>query len=52
MGSNYLGSVSGSIVFSRDGGEIMAENAQPLKKLYVPKSFFEALLEHFWSTMK
>jgi hypothetical protein len=42
----------GRNVFSRDGGKIIKVNTQPPTKLYVPVSYLEAHVEHFWSTIK
>jgi hypothetical protein len=42
----------GSNVFSRDVEKITKVNRQPPTKLYVPISYSEAHLEHFWSTFE
>jgi hypothetical protein len=42
----------GSNVYSRDAEKITKVNTQPPTKLYVPISYFEAHLEHFWSTFE
>jgi hypothetical protein len=44
--------LKGSNLFLRDGGKIIKVNTLRPTMLYVPISYFEAHVEHFWSTIK